>query len=234
MLSARVGMLLGVIAAAYLFVAAAHGGECKDCKRCERQHGRFDLGFNFDYESDGTATVVECEFAVSGEIPPSAEVAKPTLLPPCGIESEQFEPYDIDMLELSEPKLTVGRHCTVEVVRGQHTREITGAISKITPEWLVIETEVERSKSEYHRTPILSDVPYLNRLFRNVGVAHWTEKHESWIPRDAILKVTAPEEANSTSQERDDADNGCEDGTEEAHSPSDERQVFSFFIATER
>jgi hypothetical protein len=234
MLTARVGMFLGVVAAAYLFVAGAQGGECKDCKNCERHHGRFDLGFNFDYESDGTATVVECEFAVSGEMPSPAEVAEPTVLPPCGIKSEQFEPYDIDVLQLSEPKLTAGRHCTVEVVRGRHTREIIGTIRKVTPEWLVIETEVERSKSENHSTPILSDIPYLNRLFRNVGVARWTEKHESWIPREAILKVTTPEDANSPSQERDDADKGCQDGSEEPNNPSDERQVFSFFIATER
>ena len=196
MLSVRVGMFLGVFAAAYLFVAGAHCGECKDCKNCERQHGRFHLGFSLDYESDGTATVLECEFAVSGELPPAADVVGATLLPPCGIKSEQFEPYDIDVLELSEPKLTAGRHCTVEVVRGQHTREITGTIRKVTPEWIVIETEVERSSSEVHSTPILSDIPYLNRLFRNVGVAHWTEKHESWIPRDIVVSVTFPESDN--------------------------------------
>lgn len=190
MVSARLGILLGIVAAAHLFMAVANGGECKDCKNCEGQHGRFELGFNLDYESDGTATVVECEFAVSGELPPVESVRPHDLSQSCGAELDTLDTSGIDAIRTGHPALRVGKECTVEFARGEHVREISGVVRKVSREWLVLETQVEREHRQEDVTPAMSKIPYVNRLFRNVGIGHSAEKQERWIPRDAILEVT--------------------------------------------
>ena len=193
MLSARLGILLGIFAAAHLFMAVANGGECKDCKNCERQHGRFELGFNLDYESDGTATVVQCEFEISGELPP-VEVAEPTLLPTCEIKSEQFKPYGIDAFDPGEPEHNTASFAAAEVSGGAVEAdtdyyELFRDVSRNVLE-LCLESLLDRCSVHKYSSRVLTErEAELEGWDLPVASPDGSDQHQSSLPNGALCRV---------------------------------------------
>ena len=67
------------------------------------------------------------------------------------------------------------------VQRGEVSKQVGGVLVKTTDRWIVLFTNVEgRTERE---VPVLSKVPYMGRMFRNVGIGRATNYH--WLPREA-------------------------------------------------
>jgi hypothetical protein len=77
--------------------------------------------------------------------------------------------------------LEIGDWYEVAVQRGAISKQYRGTLVKATDRWLVLFTHAE-GRTE-RGVPVLSKTPYINRLFRNVGIGRTTEYR--WIPREA-------------------------------------------------
>jgi hypothetical protein len=85
---------------------------------------------------------------------------------------------DVEHLELGDRYKVVVRRDNVE-------QRYSGELVQLTDEWLVLR-HVSEGRSE-HGVPVLSKIPYANRMFRNVGVGRQTS--DCWIPRSAATVV---------------------------------------------
>jgi hypothetical protein len=77
--------------------------------------------------------------------------------------------------------LVVGDGYWIHVERNGVQQECAGDLVKATDRWLVLHS-LSESRSE-RGVPVASKLPYVNRLFKNVGVGRADEY--VWIPRDA-------------------------------------------------
>jgi hypothetical protein len=97
-------------------------------------------------------------------IPANATVVVPAATPPTNIQH-----------------LKIGDWYEVTVQRGDASRQLSGTLVKTTDRWIVLFTNVE-GRTE-RGVPVMSKVPYVNRLFKNVGIGRATTYH--WLPREA-------------------------------------------------
>ncbi len=88
------------------------------------------------------------------------------------------ESTDVRHLELGDGYEVVVRRDGVE-------QRYSGKLVQVTDEWIVLRT-LSEGRNEYG-VPVMSKVPYANRLFRNVGIGRST--NDRWIPRDAATIV---------------------------------------------
>lgn len=106
--------------------------------------------------------IASCSAAYGQVAPASATVVLPT-------QSSSIE------------QLVIGDRYEVAVQRGEAKEQYHGTLVKVTDRWLVLlnkyETRTERG------VPVAAKVPYLNRLFRNVGIGR--SMAYRWIPREA-------------------------------------------------
>ncbi|MEO2030535.1 MAG: flagellar basal body L-ring protein FlgH [Planctomycetaceae bacterium] len=77
----------------------------------------------------------------------------------------------------------IGRQAIIRTARAGVEGTYSGIVMKVTSDWIVLKTGVPIAVD-----PIVSKVPYVNRLFKNTGVAYQTG--EQWIPRDTISSIT--------------------------------------------
>jgi hypothetical protein len=77
----------------------------------------------------------------------------------------------------------LGKECTVVLSSGDEPTEVTGRLDRASVRWLVL--HVEREGRSERGVPVLSNVPYTGRLFKNVGIGRTRE--DLWIPRERVL-----------------------------------------------
>jgi hypothetical protein len=78
--------------------------------------------------------------------------------------------------------LVVGDTYWIRVERQDVPQDISGDLVKATDRWIVLARLME-GRSDYG-VPVLSSIPHINRLFKNVGIGRVNEY--AWIPRDAV------------------------------------------------
>jgi hypothetical protein len=77
--------------------------------------------------------------------------------------------------------LEIGDGYTISIERGGVKKQFNGTLVKATDRWLVLMTVLEgRHESA---VPVVSKVPGIGRLFRNVGIGRMNEY--VWLPREA-------------------------------------------------
>jgi hypothetical protein len=86
--------------------------------------------------------------------------------------------------ELPDEILPLGKECVLVLEQSNAGQmEIAGRLEQANDRWLVL--HVEREGRHETGTPVLSKLPYTNRLFKNVGVGRTRE--DCWIPRERLL-----------------------------------------------
>ncbi len=76
--------------------------------------------------------------------------------------------------------LVVGDWYRIRFERHDVQQEFNGDFAKVTDRWIVLHT-LSEGRNE-RGVPVLSAIPHINRLFKNVGIG---QTHEYvWIPRD--------------------------------------------------
>jgi hypothetical protein len=86
--------------------------------------------------------------------------------------------------------LPVGKECVLVLDQpSSGPMELAGRLDQANDRWLVI--HVERERRSETGAPILSKTPYVNRLFKNVGIARTREDY--WIPRERLLYLRVAE-----------------------------------------
>lgn len=116
--------------------------------------------------------VLHCTISVT----PSAAYSQVVQTSATAAAAPEMAPTDIR-------RLVLGDSYRIAVKRQQTTAEYDGIFVKATRDWIVLMTIAE-GRSE-HSTPVLRDIPYVNRLFRNVGIGRTTLFH--WLPRGAAV-----------------------------------------------
>jgi hypothetical protein len=76
-----------------------------------------------------------------------------------------------------------GDEYMVSVERDGVRERFTGQLVKANDQWIVLHW-ISEARTEFG-VPVLSKVPYVNRLFTNVGIGR--EDANLWIPRDAAV-----------------------------------------------
>ena len=77
----------------------------------------------------------------------------------------------------------IGRRVIVNTARAGVTGTVSGTVTKVTSEWVVLRTGNPLGVG----VPDLNKIPYVSRLFTNTGVVE--QPGEEWIPRDAISSI---------------------------------------------
>jgi hypothetical protein len=96
-------------------------------------------------------------------------------------QNTAVEPADGPVAKANIQELVIGDIYFIEAERGQVKEQVSGTLVKITDNWIVLHQSTE-ARSE-QGVPVLSNVPYAGRLFRNVGIGR-SDQH-TWIPRKA-------------------------------------------------
>jgi hypothetical protein len=83
----------------------------------------------------------------------------------------------------------VGKCCVVEMVSSpKSSQQYEGAVTAITDDKLVLSKPTFTGRTE-HRTPILGDLPWTGRLFRNVGIGRENLDRDVEISRAKIKSI---------------------------------------------
>lgn len=79
-------------------------------------------------------------------------------------------------------QLVLGDFCLITAERGKTSEQYSGVLLLSNDNWLVLR-RISQCRCDY-ATPVLSDIPYINRWFRHVAIGR--ENDYIWIPRPAI------------------------------------------------
>jgi len=83
----------------------------------------------------------------------------------------------------------IGKRCVVEMVSSpKSSHQYEGAVTAITEDKLILSKPTFTGRTE-HRTPILGDLPWTGRLFRNVGIGRTTLDRDVEISRAEIKSI---------------------------------------------
>jgi hypothetical protein len=124
-------------------------------------------------ESKSRLTLAACLLLVLGGVLSSVSADGPS--PP---EQQHRD------LEAPDEVLPIGKECVLALEQsGAGQLELAGRLDRANERWLVLHVEQE-GRSEVG-TPVLSKIPYTNRLFKNVGIGRTREDY--WIPRERLL-----------------------------------------------
>jgi hypothetical protein len=98
--------------------------------------------------------------------------------------------HDAASRATADEVLPLGRACIVVVDWAGGENQVSGQLRQVTPEWLVMHAETEWRSEQ--GVPMLKNIPSVNRLFKNVGVARTQEDY--WIPRERVVYIRAVDE----------------------------------------
>jgi hypothetical protein len=113
--------------------------------------------------------IASCSAAYGQVAPASATVVLPT-------QSSSIE------------QLVIGDRYEVAVQRGEAKEQYHGTLVKATDRWLVLLNKYE-SRTE-RGVPVAAKVPYLNRLFRNVGIGRPHDRRKERAIADAEERLS--------------------------------------------
>lgn len=92
---------------------------------------------------------------------------------------------------VSEDRLPIGKECVAVIDSQDGPTEVRGRLKRMDEGWLVLHAELEARVER--GAPVLNKVPYVSRLYKNVGIGRTSE--DVWIPRERLLYVRVAEDA---------------------------------------
>jgi hypothetical protein len=98
----------------------------------------------------------------------------------CNMLSAQTVPAAETPNENTIDRLVIGDQYTIAVKRNDLEKQYAGELVKANDHWIVLRN-VREERTEFG-VPILSKVPYVNRMFKNVGIGRNSDI--LWLPRE--------------------------------------------------